>query len=452
MESIVEYNLKEEEIFSDKFEYLYMFLSDRFEYLNELWINVLEQKFNQKFKPIWILSAKQNKYFEKENFIVINKKLKQLKENLKNNSIIYLQDYEDLNKEFSESQFISRITNQLIEKQGRVFIISFTSSGFQIHNPNVIILGPKPEIAAKYDNKIEQIKLFEQLNVPRNKTRIYDSILEIKENEKYPFFISAAYTSGGHESKAIFTEEDLDHFYTHLREINKSNQFLVANLIQDIILSPNVNAIIIDENRTEIICISDQILRGNQYLGNIYPSKANEQSKKIIVETTKIIGKYLASEGFKGLFGLDFIIDSRNNTFVVDLNPRRQGGYLCNTLMSKKVNIIELELKLALGERLPTFDYNDFQLPFAWAHSKIKPYYKNMKIKDSYRWGNYNLPFEQKGSMFKCIFYPENYLLMEGTGGYLIISGNDHEEVKKRIIKETEVAISTDFELYEGLQ
>jgi len=54
--------------------------------------------------------------------------------------------------------------------------------------------------------------------------------------------------------------------------------------------------------------------------------------------------------------------------------------------------------------------------------------------------------------MFKCIFYPEGYLLMEGTGGYLIVSGNDHEEVKKRIIKETEVAISTDFELYEGLQ
>ncbi len=450
MDTIIGYNI-EKEIFFDDFEYFFAFLNDRFEYLVELWRKELEKRFNKEFKPIWVLSAKQNSHFKKENYIIINKKLKQLKAGLKNNSIVYLQDYEDLNKEFSESRFVSELMEKLVKKQDRVFIVGFTSSCLNISNPNAIVLGPNPKIATKYDNKIEHIKLFEKLNVPRNRTKIYDSIKKIKENEAYPFFISAAYTSGGHESKAIFTGEDLDVFYSSLREINKSNQFLVADLIKDIALSPNVNAIIFDEDKTEIICISDQILRGNQYLGNIYPSKASEGERKTIIETTKIIGKHLAFEGFRGLFGLDFIIDSKGNVCTVDLNPRRQGGYLCNTLMSKRVNIIELELKLALGEELPSFTHEDFQPQFAWAHSKIKPYYKNMRIKENYRWGDYNSPFEQNGSMFKCIFYPENYVLMDGNGGYLIVSGKSYEEVKKRVLKETEVIISTDFELYEGL-
>ncbi len=91
MESIVEYNLKNDQLLSDNFEYFFMFLTDRFEYLNELWINTLKKRFGRKFKPIWILSAKQNTFFEKENYIIVNKKLKQLKEDLKNNLIVSLQ-------------------------------------------------------------------------------------------------------------------------------------------------------------------------------------------------------------------------------------------------------------------------------------------------------------------------------------------------------------------------
>lgn len=450
MDAIIEYNLKNE-MFFDDFEYFFTFLNDRFEYLVELWRKELEKKFEKVFKPIWILSAKQNSYFEKDNYIIINKRLRQLKETLKNNSLIYLQDYEDLNQEFSDSLFISRLMETLIKKQGRIFIVGFTSSGLKIDNPKAIVLGPNPEVATKYDSKIEHVKLFKELNVPRNEARVYDTLQEVKENEKYPFFISAAYTSGGHESKPIFIKEDINIFYSGLREINKTNQFLVNDLIRDIALSPNVNAIVIDEGKTEIICISDQILRGNQYLGNIYPSKASEEEKKIITETTKIVGKRLAAEGFRGLFGLDFIIDLKGNVYTVDLNPRRQGGYLCNTLMSKKINLIKLELKLALGEKLPLFTTDDFQPQFAWAHSKIKPYYKNMKIKDNYKQGDYTLPFEQEGAAFKCIFYPENHVLIDGNGGYFIVSGNSYEKVKEKVLKEIEVAISTNFELYEGL-
>ncbi len=448
MDHILEKELKEE-IFTDKYEYFFTFLNDRFEYVVELWIKELEKKFNKKFKPIWILSSKQNDLFKKENFIVINKSLAKIKEKLKKNDVIYIEDYEDTNKEFSESEFIQKLMDKLIEKQGRVFILGFTSSHLKINNPKVKILGPPPKIATQFDNKIKQARLFHYLNLPRNKTRIYDNIKDVKSNEKYPFYISASYTSGGHESGIIYSEEDLDNFYSKLRGINKKLPFLVSDLIRDIKISPNINAIICDKNDTRIICITDQILRGNEYLGNIYPSIANKREKKIMIKAVKKVGHYLARLGFRGLFGLDFIIDSKGNVFTVDLNPRRQGGYLTNVLMAlPKINIPEIELKLALGERVNNFSYEDFQVDYFWAHSKIKPYFKNVRILNHFQRGEPSDPFKNIGSKYKTIFYPRRYLFVEGNVGYIIISGDDYKKIRKKIIKETEILISKNLEIY----
>lgn len=448
MNSVIERTLSKK-IFSDNNEYFFTFLADRFEHLNDLWIKALENKFKKKFNPIYILSAKQNKFFPKENYLVINEKLAEIKKKLSKNNVIYLQDYEDLNKEFSESYEIKELIEKLVKKQGRIFILGFTSAFLDIKNPNVIILGPNPELTTKLDDKIEHIKLFSELNVPRNKTRIYNSIKDIKENEKYPFYISASYTSGGYESSTVYMEEDLDTFYSKLRQINKSKPLLVADLITNIKLSPNVNAIICGKNDTRIICVTDQLLRGNHYLGNIYPSAANDSKKDEIINVTKKIGNHLSKLGFRGLFGLDFIIDSNEKLYTIDLNPRRQGGYLCNVLMSKKINIPEMELKLALGEKVPNFDYSDFQVNYAWAHSKIKPYFQNTRIINCFKEGECFTPFEKR-SEYRAIFYQAKHLLIDGNAGYIIISG-DYGEVKDKIIKEAEILISKNFELYEGL-
>ncbi|MFQ5531969.1 MAG: ATP-grasp domain-containing protein [Candidatus Nanoarchaeia archaeon] len=444
MNYVVEKELNKD-IFLDEYEYFFTFLSDRFEFLTELWQKQLEKRFDKKFKPIWVLSAKQNNFFSKENYLIINKNLKGIMDRLAKNNIVYLLDSEDLNKEFSESRKVKEIINKLVEKQNRVFIVGFTSSCLHIENPKVKILGPDPSIATKFDNKIEHIKLFEKLGLPRNKTRIYETIKEIKENEKCPFFISAAYTSGGHESKIVRTKEDLDIFYSSLREINKSNEFLVADFIENVSLSPNVSAFVVDKDDVRIVCITDQILRNcYQYLGNIYPSKASKESEQKIIETTKIIGNYLANLGFRGLFGLDFIIDEKENLYTVDLNPRRQGGYLCNVLISKKINIPEIELNLALNEEIPEFNYKDFQVDYVWAHTKIKPYYNPeglQEIISCFSNDKSNKPFIEIGKEFKYIFYPEKSLFCGGGVGCYIITGYSYEAILSKIKEKTEMIL-----------
>ena len=449
MGAILEKELKKE-IFSDDYEYFFSFLTDRFEYATELWIKELEKKFNKRFKPVWIFSAKQSDLFmsKKENYIIINRKLKEIKKNLQKNNYIELSDYEDLNKEFSESRFISGLIQDIVKKQGRVFILSFTSSFLNINNKEVVILGPDPKIATSLDNKVEHIKLFEKLDLPRNKTKIYNNIEEIKKDANYPFYISASYSSGGHESKIIYQESDLDIFYLKIRDINKSSEFIVSMLIKDIKLSPNVNAIVYGDNKTEIIFITDQILRGNQYLGNIYPSKANEKIKEDIINVTKKVGNYMSSLGFRGIFGLDFIIDLTGNLYTVDLNPRRQGGYLCNILASSKVNIIELELKLAIKEEIQIINKDSFFVNYCWAHSKIKPYYSDMQIGESFKEGEPMDPFNQIGSKYIAIFYPKGEIFGGGCIGYYITTGNNWDSMKQNFFEEIEKTLSKRLNMY----
>lgn len=438
MNEIIKVKL-EKDFKENGFEYFFTLLSERSDYLNNLWIEELEKKFNKKFKPIFVLNAERNKFFKMDNYIIINERLYRLQKKLKNERIIFQSESDDLNREFSDSKFIKSLINKLILKQKRVFILSWTTSGLFLNNPKVIILGPNPKIATKYDSKLEHVKLFKKLNLPRNEVKIYKNFAEVQKIKGifYPFFLSADFSSGGQESKIITSQEDLEKFYPWLRTKNRNTKFLVAKLVRNIISAPNTSAIVIDKNNTEMLCISDQILHDTKYLGNIYPARISKKTRRIITEATKKIGNHLSKLGFRGLFGCDFLINSKDNCYITDLNPRRQGGYLCNALMflPKGVNIIEMELKLALGEEVTSPKLQDISIDYAWAHSKIKPPHPNYQILSTWKFGEPDDPFLKPDSTFKMTFFPEKYLYVAGTAGYCIVSGTSRNKVEKKINK-----------------
>jgi predicted ATP-grasp superfamily ATP-dependent carboligase len=435
----------------DNFYYFSM-LSDRFEPLNKSWAEGLEKRFHKKFKPIFVLPFKHNQLFEEDNYIVLNKRLFDLQKKLKRKDVINLIYPEDLNKQFCESEFIQKLIKQLIDKQGRLFVLSFTSVWLDLNNPKITILGPNNKIAAKFDDKVEHIKVFEKLKLPINKTIIYQSFEELrKKHKEYPCFLSANFSSGGFESKIIYTEEDLKEFYDSLRPINQKGLFIAARLLKDIVLAPNSSAIVLDKDKTVIVCITDQLLRENRYMGNLYPSRANKQHQKIISETTIKVGNYLSRQGFRGLFGLDFLITKKGDCYPTDLNPRRQGGYYCNVCMSNKIDIIDLELRLVLNEPLPKIDSKDFQLNYCWAHSKLVPYFHNMEIEKVFEIGNPTEPFNKIGSQYKAIYYPKKHILIAGNPGFYLTTDNSYFKMKRRLIKETEKTISKSYSIYEGL-
>jgi predicted ATP-grasp superfamily ATP-dependent carboligase len=438
-------------ITTDEHSYFFTMLADRFNPLNIRWQKALEKRFNKPFRPIYILPFRHNKYFEEENYIVLNDHLASLQKELERSDIIFLIYPEDLNRQFCESTQIRRIVEQLIAKQGQVFVLSFTSVWLEFNNPKVVVLGPNGKVAAKYDAKSEHAKTFEKLGLPTIKTKVYRDFQELRTLQvEYPYFLSAMFTSGGIESRSIYTPEDLEAYYEGLRPANKVRPFIAAKLMTDMVAAPNSSALVSGEDQTTVVCISDQVLRDNHYMGNLYPSQVSAAHQKVIHEATIKVGNYLSREGFRGLFGLDFLISESGDCFPIDLNPRRQGGYYCQ-VMSSPTDLIDLEMRVIFNDPLPKFKYEDFQANYSWGHSKLTPYSPDVKILEEIVEGDPLEPFVNAGATHRAIYYPKDYTLIIGNPGFYLTSGSSYEDVKRRLTEETDKTISESYRIEEAL-
>src|SRR3989338_3307417 len=427
----------DKDILTNKTQYFFSLLGPRFEAMNELMADSLSRHFSCQYKPIYIFSSHPNKYFAKENYIVLNEQASNIENDVREN-VIYLQEYEDLNEEFVRSPFIKNLADRLLKKQEQLPIYSFTTSFLKIKDPRWLILGPSPKISTHYDNKAQHYELFEKLNLPRNKARIFNDKKELlKKNHTFPGYITASYTSGGNESGVIYSKEMLNNFLSRLRPVNTKDRFLVASIFEHIVTMPNVNAIVTDKNKTSILVISDQIMRGTRYLGNVYPTSISQKHITQIREITTKIGNFLSRKGYRGLFGCDFLINDKDRLVVVDLNPRRQGGYICNTLALKAigVNLTDIELSCVL-EDTPSIDltYGKIQYPVAWAHSKIKPYDPGQRIVRENKKGGIQEIFEKKSGDYFGTFYEKGSIFIDGYIGYVVAVGRNRKKVYESVL------------------
>ena len=427
----------EKDLPTNKVHYFFSILGPRFEVVNGLMADSLSRRFGNEYKPIYIFSSHPNKYFRKENYIVLNKRADSVEKELRE-KVVYLQEYEDLNEEFSKSPLVKKISEQLFAKQKQIPVYSFTTSFLRLSDPRWLVLGPSPEISTLYDNKIEHYKLFKELALPRNNARIFQNKDELLiKNHIYPGYITASYTSGGNESGLIYSKEMLNNFLSRLRDVNDKGQFLVAQIFEHIVAMPNVNAIVTGRNKTNILVISDQIMRGTRYLGNVYPTSISQKHITQIREITTKIGDFLSRKGYRGLFGCDFLINDKGRLVVVDLNPRRQGGYVCNTLALKAigVNLTDIELSCVL-EDTPSVDltYGKIQYPVAWAHSKIKPYDPGQRIVRENKKGGIQEIFEKKSGDYFGTFYEKGSIFIDGYIGYVVAVGRNRKKVYESVL------------------
>lgn len=426
----MDYHL-DKNIATNQTRYFFSILGPRFEIMSELMASSLSRRFGYDYKPIYIFSSHPNKKFARENYIVINEQASNIEAEIAE-KVVYLQEYEDLNKEFMRSPLVNKISDILLRKQDRIPIYSFTTSFLEASDSKWLIIGPSPKIATYYDNKIRHYELFQKLNLPRNRARIFENKRELlKQKNIFPSYITASYTSGGNESGLIYNKAMLEGFLSRLRSINGKGSFLVADIFEHIVIMPNVNAIVTDKNKTSVLVISDQIMRGTRYLGNVYPSAVSlkhiEQIKKITVK----IGNHLSQEGYRGVFGCDFLINDKEKLVIVDLNPRRQGGYACNALALKSVGIrlTDIELSCALGET-PKIDlaYEKIQYKKAWAHLKVKPSDPGQRINREIKKGSMMGVFSKLKGSYHGTFYTKNSIFIDGYIGYVVETGKDRKK------------------------
>lgn len=107
-EDVIDFKL-DKDIFENDIQYYFTDLCGKYDFVSNLMTKFLKDEFKREFKPIFIVANKLNKFFEKQNFIIVNNELKNLTDK---NEVIDIGS-EELNPSFSNSDFIKKLLVKL---------------------------------------------------------------------------------------------------------------------------------------------------------------------------------------------------------------------------------------------------------------------------------------------------------------------------------------------------
>jgi len=168
--------------------------------------------------------------------------------------------------------------------------------------------------------------------------------------------------------------------------------------------------------------------RRGMYCGNDYLATADLPSASVddVVEQTARIGAWLTSLGYRGLFGLDFVLDpASSRAYAVDLNPRWQGSTVPLTLAEYKAGrlplaVADLACRLGLlSEAEVLRNRDEFLEPVRVSHVSLRCRESSWwRVTSALQPGIYSLSGEGD-------FLREGLRLndLEGSGEMLVIGG-----------------------------
>jgi hypothetical protein len=355
---------------------------------NESIIELLKSKYNQNVEVINILSNLAPRELT-ENIIVLNEKLCQ--DHMGDEKKFTYIDPRDFNNEIQNSSYINNLFDLLTSKQKKVEIISFLNSpelSYLENDANINLLAPKSSLIGTLDDKILQRKMSIELDIPVPEGFIIenkDDFLDTYLSKYVPYFGKEAYIclpqgQGGSGSDFISSVEDYKN-----SKIYHGNKFL---LLEKLNLKSSITSfgIIANENENIILGITEMIMDGVNYQGNI-PVK-----KKYINEIhhyTKKIANHLGKMGYVGSYNFDFM--EGDKIYFTEINPRK-GGSTPEIMQTHKITnpnaleLLELEYNAFIDHSFntKTDNYQIPMVPFGVKLAKVKKGYKSKSIDEPF--------------------------------------------------------------------
>jgi hypothetical protein len=257
---------------------------------------------------------------------------------------------------------VLQLVQQLLKHQKKLYIYMYQSISEMTLNqwPGVEIIGPDSNISDRLNSKIYQYRSLEG-RLPMPDFRVCMGLDEViyATNQLWSkwtdgIFVSEEYSAGGLKSVVAHDTDDI-----LKRFENKQQNYLISRYIphED---DPTVLGVVANEKDIYIAGVADQFIeRGTQFVGSVFPSI---QEKKVMIQLeqhTRGIGQWLAREGFRGMFGCDYLVDSNGGLFFLEINARKQGTameFCCtleNTLPKGSAMLPELEYYAVFQEKFP---------------------------------------------------------------------------------------------------
>lgn len=411
--------------------YYFLYAGDIKTYgLNSFLQDALARTYRKKVEFIAIVPDILVQY-NYRNIIVINPLIDEYRSR-NGSQVSYRIDSASFMRAVSDNEELHRLISLILANQNHLFINMYESVPEMTLDDKfeqVDILGPDKHIAKRLNNKAVQYELFKDV-VPVVNFRICkgrDTLLATVDQLQHKWldgiFVSNEYSAAGANSAIISCCDDILLRFTEAEETYLASRYIPHEH------DPTVLAVVANEEEVYIAGVADMVIKdGNRFVGSNYPTRQPAAVEQELKEHTRKIGQILGREGYRGIFGCDYIVTPDGEIRFIEVNARKQGTTLefCYTL------------EQSLPETAPTLPELEYHAvvdrKFPFSTTELENNNKNI------HWGTYNYkiakrrhtrgyipqnPYEYE--MFQKIASGElikDFVILEHVGSnYIILPG-----------------------------
>ncbi|MFW2331474.1 MAG: ATP-grasp domain-containing protein, partial [Nitrospinota bacterium] len=197
----------------------------------------------------------------------------------------------------------------------------------RLNNSKSINLSP-PEVVTMLNSKVVFDKILDDAGVNKIKTDLLSSRAAAYRilNSNQPLILKSPYSLGG---SGIYFLDSKQNRELAMKILNRSLPTAFFILQESIKIKKTFNLqLYITDEESHIFSLSEEILDQDRksHIGNLFfPA----ESESLLEEFEKIIEKLISEVilfGYKGLLGIDFILDSNNRLYPIEFNARHNSS------------------------------------------------------------------------------------------------------------------------------
>ena len=192
-----------------------------------------------------------------------------------------------------------------------------------LHKYGVKIIGTDCDAIDRAENRDSFEKLLIDLNIPQPKGRAVTSVeagVQAAAEIGYPVLVRPSFVLGGRAMQIVAKEKALREYLKTAVEIDEDKPVLVDKYIQG--KEVEVDAIC-DGKQVFVPGIMELVERTGVHSGDsisVYPTfSISDKVKGTILQYAKKLGLGI---GIIGLFNIQFIVDSHDDVYIIEVNPR----------------------------------------------------------------------------------------------------------------------------------
>ena len=192
-----------------------------------------------------------------------------------------------------------------------------------LHERGVRLIGTDCDAIERAENRDAFEKLLEDLEIPQPKGQAVTSVeagVRAAREIGYPVLVRPSFVLGGRAMQIVGKEEEMHEYLRNAVEIDEDKPVLVDKYIRG--REVEVDAIC-DGETVFVPGIMELVERTGVHSGDsisVYPPRSLPgEVKKTILTYARKLGMGI---GIRGLFNIQFIVDEKNDVYIIEVNPR----------------------------------------------------------------------------------------------------------------------------------